>query len=71
MRLGLAQIEAARHAMTTPRSARESKALPDRCAGVDQDHCAEQGGEWQSRGTMADPKASICMGCRHERSGVA
>jgi hypothetical protein len=74
MQIGLAQIDAARHALNTPPTTTEMPAarlsIPERCNGVDKNLCAEQDGEWVSKATLADFSAAKCKGCGHMRSGL-
>jgi hypothetical protein len=73
LQLALAQYDALRHALNAPapepRGARLS--IPDRCNGVESGRCAEQDGEWLSKGTLADPNAEKCKGCGFIRSGLS
>lgn len=64
MKLGLAQIEAARHALSAPTTPKVRVELPLRCAGVDPSACALRDGDWDtSRATFGDPSHAICHGC--------
>jgi hypothetical protein len=65
VRLALAQLEAARHAMGQEAPPSATVSLPARCAGVAADRCAEQDGDWAETGTLADPSARKCRGCGH------
>ncbi len=64
MRLGLAQIEAARQA--TPAPPMTVKVL-ERCHGIAAADCAMQDGEWQSLASFASPTHARCAGCGVER----
>lgn len=68
MRLGLAQIDAARHACAAESVPTVRVSTPDRCADVPEERCAMREGEWVSRGTLADPHRVKCQGCGHEQS---
>lgn len=69
MRLGLAQIEAARHAIGVQVPAARLS-VPDRCAGIDPHACAVQDGEWLSKATLGNPSARKCQGCGYAESSL-
>lgn len=72
MRLTLAKIESAQHAMTAMQAAPPSAqiALPDRCEGVDATRCALRDGEWSTHGrSFAHPSFVTCTGCGHKSEG--
>lgn len=67
MRLGLAQIEAVRHALPTPVPEVRIE-RPERCQGVMPDDCALLEGEWShGRATFGNPSLVRCGGCGHEQ----
>lgn len=69
MQLGLAQIDAMRHALQpppVPPSARVER--PERCQGVMPERCALVDGEWDAgRATLGRPELVRCRGCGHEQ----
>lgn len=70
MRLGIAQIEALRHAVDTPAIPTARVVLPDRCDGVDSARCALRDGEWSTHGrSFAHPSFVKCTGCNHSCEG--
>jgi len=73
MRLGLAQIEAARHAMDAPKPAPVQKDSVARCADIPEGQCAKVDGldARFSRETFGDPAAWKCKGCRKSHEEIA
>ncbi len=65
MQLGLAQIEAARHALTPVPPTVDVKVL-ERCRGIAAEDCALQDGKWQSLSSFANPSHARCNGCGAE-----
>lgn len=61
LQLLLAQVEAARHALTIPAPATSAPSVPDRCVGIPEERCV-----------LRDPDAgrplmggvTVCVGCQ-------